>query len=135
VIFIIGEYMEVLCEFCGVVRVVVCCEPDSSCLCLYCDGILPSLDSLSRRHALHPHSLLCDKCSFDSAIVHCVEYKLSLCQVCDWNMLIPFNWIPNACFVLCCSLSILVVPLWQSYLRFGHIWFMQIHQKCCLGIT
>ncbi|GAU17079.1 hypothetical protein TSUD_105780 [Trifolium subterraneum] len=32
--------MKVLCEFCGVVRAVVCCKPDSACLCLHCDGIL-----------------------------------------------------------------------------------------------
>ncbi|PNY12977.1 zinc finger protein CONSTANS-like 11-like [Trifolium pratense] len=67
----------------------VYCKPDSARLCFHCDGIVHSANSLSRRH---PRSLLCDKCHFDSAIVRCVENKLSLCQVCDWNT--------NDCFVL-----------------------------------
>jgi len=81
--------MEALCEFCGVARAVVYCKPDSARLCLHCDGIVHSANSLSRRH---PRSLLCDKCNFDSAIMRCVDHKLSLCQVCDWNT--------NDCFVL-----------------------------------
>lgn len=74
--------MEALCEFCGVVRAVVYCKPDSARLCLHCDGCVHSANSLSRRH---PRSLLCDRCNFDSAILRCMDHKLSLCQVCDWN--------------------------------------------------
>lgn len=74
--------MEPLCEFCGVARAAVYCKPDSARLCMDCDGIVHSANSLSRRH---PRSFLCDKCNFDSATVRCNEFKQILCQACDLN--------------------------------------------------
>ncbi|XP_073222321.1 putative zinc finger protein CONSTANS-LIKE 11 [Cicer arietinum] len=81
--------MEAQCQFCGIVRAMIYCKPDCARLCLRCDGIVHSANSLSLKH---PRSLLCDKCLFGSAIVRCVDHKLSLCQDCDWNS--------NDCFLL-----------------------------------
>eukprot|EP00257_Ricinus_communis_P014897 XP_015572691.1 zinc finger protein CONSTANS-LIKE 12 [Ricinus communis] len=74
--------MEPLCEFCGVVRAVVYCKSDSARLCLHCDGFVHAANSLSRRH---PRSLLCDKCNSQPAILRCLDERLSVCQICDWN--------------------------------------------------
>ncbi|KAG8640657.1 hypothetical protein MANES_13G073566v8 [Manihot esculenta] len=74
--------MEPLCEFCGVVRAVVYYKSDSTRLCLNCDGFVHSANCLSRRHY---RSLLCNKCNSQSAILLCLDDKLSICQTCDSN--------------------------------------------------
>lgn len=74
--------MELLCDFCGVVRALVYCKSDSARLCLHCDTCVHSANSLSRRH---PRSLICDKCNSQPAIVRCMDDKMSLCQGCEWN--------------------------------------------------
>ncbi|CAK8536563.1 unnamed protein product [Lathyrus sativus] len=99
--------MEALCEFCEIVRAVVYCKPDSARLCLRCDAIVHSANALARRH---PRSLLCDRCNFDSAIVRCVDYKLSLCQLCDWNstdecFVLGHNHVPLSFYTGCPSLT------------------------------
>ncbi|CAJ1956366.1 unnamed protein product [Sphenostylis stenocarpa] len=61
----------------------------SARLCLNCDGCVHSANALSRRHS---RSLLCDKCNSQSAMIRCMDHKLSLCQGCDWS--------PNDCSAL-----------------------------------
>ncbi|XP_022944606.1 putative zinc finger protein CONSTANS-LIKE 11 isoform X1 [Cucurbita moschata] len=70
------------CEFCGVEKAIVYCKSDSARLCLHCDYIVHSANSLSRRHL---RSLLCDKCNAHPAILRCMDDKVSLCQGCDWS--------------------------------------------------
>ncbi|KAI8551871.1 hypothetical protein RHMOL_Rhmol06G0221000 [Rhododendron molle] len=74
--------MEPICQFCGVVRAVVYCKPDSARLCLRCDSCVHSANYLARRHS---RSLICDKCNSQPAIVRCMDEKISLCQSCDWS--------------------------------------------------
>ncbi|XP_023512378.1 putative zinc finger protein CONSTANS-LIKE 11 isoform X3 [Cucurbita pepo subsp. pepo] len=74
--------MEPQCEFCGVEKAIVYCKSDSGRLCLHCDYIVHSANSLSRRHL---RSLLCDKCNAHPAILRCMDDKVSLCQGCDWS--------------------------------------------------
>lgn len=74
--------MEPLCQFCGVVRAVVYCKPDSARLCLRCDNCVHSANYLARRHS---RSLICDKCYSEPAMVRCMNEKISLCQSCDWS--------------------------------------------------
>ncbi|KAK8519055.1 hypothetical protein V6N12_012285 [Hibiscus sabdariffa] len=42
---------------------------------------------ISRRSRVNRHarSLLCEKCNCQSAVLRCLDEKLSLCQDCDWN--------------------------------------------------
>lgn len=99
--------MEALCEFCETLRAVVYCKPDSARLCMRCDAIVHSANALARRH---PRSLLCDRCNFDSAIVRCVDYKMSLCQLCDWNstdecFVLGHNHVPLTFYTGCPSLA------------------------------
>ncbi|KAK1389014.1 zinc finger protein CONSTANS-LIKE 12-like [Heracleum sosnowskyi] len=74
--------MEVLCDYCGVVGPMVFCESDSATLCLHCDKCVHSANTLSRRHL---RTLICEKCNSQPAVVRCMDDKILLCQVCEWN--------------------------------------------------
>lgn len=74
--------MEVNCDYCGVVGPMVYCESDSAKLCLHCDKCVHSANTLSRRQL---RTLICEKCNSQPAVVRCMDDKILLCQVCEWN--------------------------------------------------
>lgn len=113
--------MEPLCEFCGVVRAVVYCKSDMARLCLHCDGSVHSANSLSRRHS---RSLLCDKCYSQSAIIRCLDEKLSVCQACDWNGNNGCSSLGHRCQVLDCYTGC------PSLAEFTRLWSAVLDPTC-----
>ncbi|GAB2215014.1 hypothetical protein Drorol1_Dr00019387 [Drosera rotundifolia] len=116
--------MDPLCEFCGVVRALVYCVSDAARLCLQCDELVHSANLISRRHT---RSLLCNKCSSQSATIRCEDEKLCLCEGCGRNgngcagpghQMVPLN-----CYSDCPSL-----------VEFAKIWAPVLDVPCIIDV-
>lgn len=70
------------CDFCSDSVAVLYCRADSAKLCLFCDRLVHSANSLSCKHV---RSEICDNCRAEPVSVRCATDGLSLCSHCDWD--------------------------------------------------
>ncbi|XP_042429706.1 zinc finger protein CONSTANS-LIKE 9-like isoform X1 [Zingiber officinale] len=70
------------CEYCGEAPAVLFCRADSARLCVACDRLVHTANTLSQKHV---RSLICDNCGAMPAAARCVADGLALCADCDWD--------------------------------------------------
>ncbi|KAM0014965.1 putative transcription factor interactor and regulator Znf-B family [Helianthus debilis subsp. tardiflorus] len=70
------------CDYCNHHIAVIFCRADSAKLCLFCDHIVHSANTLSSKHL---RSQICDGCRYAPVSVRCSTDNLVLCRDCDWD--------------------------------------------------
>ncbi|KAJ0717813.1 putative transcription factor interactor and regulator Znf-B family [Helianthus annuus] len=70
------------CDYCNHHIAVIFCRADSAKLCLFCDHIVHSANTLSSKHL---RSQICDGCRSAPVSVRCSTDNLVLCRDCDWD--------------------------------------------------
>ncbi|KAG1370184.1 putative Zinc finger protein CONSTANS-LIKE 14 [Cocos nucifera] len=98
-----------LCDHCGEAAAVLYCRADTAKLCLPCDALVHTANTLARRHGRSP---LCDNCAAAAAAALCAVDGLALCPGCDWDAHSataarsspsPHSWTPIESFSGCPS--------------------------------